>query len=124
MAHNKPIDSPALNTGSSFYTGMVLAMPFSEGTGTPQDYSPTPVTVTASGSPTWQTGPFGQEMNFVAASSQYLDLGNPAKLQFSTEMCLCFSYKITTVPAINKEYQFITKDDGVSNRAFSCDVAQ
>jgi hypothetical protein len=124
----KPTATPAVvDVNSSYATGLVLAMVFNEGIGTPADVSSSPTTTSLVGSPTWQIGNKGKEMLFTAASSQSVDCGNPSKLQVSSDMSFCLEYKLSSRPPTNQEYVFFGKDTSNApntSRGFAVDVAE
>jgi hypothetical protein len=122
----KPVN-PTLDFNNPIVSGMVLCMPFNEGTGIPGDKTRNINIATKTGTPVWQLTGQDPEVLFAAASSQSYDLGNPSQLRITQDLSFCLEYKITTRPPLNKEYMFFTKDNalGANNtRGWSCDVAE
>lgn len=113
--------TPILNTGNALASGLVLAIPFTEGSGTPVDFSNTPVTVTPTNAPTWTSGTLGHEMTFVKASSQWIDLGDPAKLQISGASNISIACGFTPT-ASSYPSQLVAKDSDVGGRAYTFDL--
>jgi hypothetical protein len=70
----KPALGVGLDTDHHFARGLLLYMPFLEGTGAPLDYALRRVP-TRQNSPRWAGSPMGAAMGFVEASTQRLDWG-------------------------------------------------
>lgn len=67
-------------------------------------------------------GPYGDEKQFVRASDQYVDLGNPAKLQITGDLTVAVSYRVGTVAA-GSDMILIGKDGNTGGRAYVLTLA-
>jgi hypothetical protein len=77
--------------------------------------------LTNNGTATFVTGKFGNGLNLVVASSQYLSIADASQtgLDFSTTLSFSLWVKFASLPASNTEYSLITKDDLGSNRQYN-----
>src|SRR5437870_4623894 len=76
----KPGRGAQLDTSHPLARGLVRAWLFNEGGGNVFDIAGR-TTGTITNAPTWQSGRLGWELDFLAASDQYVNAGNPAVLQ-------------------------------------------
>ena len=93
-------------------TGLVAGYGFSEGSGsTTADASGNGITGTLVSGPTWTAGRNGTGLSF-NGSSTYVDLGNPAALQFAGSMTL--SAWVYETANVFDDGQIVAKSDGES----------
>ncbi len=96
---SKPIGRPRLNRAHPHAVGMVAFYLFSEGGGGTVTDLVTGSRGTLTSGPTWGVNPGsggGASINFASASSQYIDLGQPALLNFNatSAMGVAASYRL------------------------------
>lgn len=67
-------------------------------------------------------GSHGTAMKFVAASDQYVTLGNPVGLQITSAITISCWYRLASVPSNGSAYRLVTKDKDTGGRAYGMDV--
>ena len=112
-----------IDWGNPITSGLVFAMSFIEGTGTPGDYSKDRLSATLVNSPAWAFPSTGAEMVFVSASDKYINLGNPTKLQITGSISIATSFYTDGLAASNHEQSIVAKDKDSGGRAYTLDNA-
>jgi glucose/arabinose dehydrogenase/PKD repeat protein len=103
--------SPFSPTPAQAATGLVAGYGFTEGSGsTTADASGNGITGTLVGGPAWTAGRNGPGLSF--NGSTYVDLGNPAALQFAGSMTL--SAWVYETANVFDDGQIVAKSDGAS----------
>ncbi len=103
--------------------GLVGYWSLNDGSGTKAtDFSGRGNTGTLTNSPTWVNGKFGKALKFSAASTQYVDVGNPTALQITGDMTISTWVKLDSLPSAGDAYQLVAKDNDTGGRAYTFDV--
>jgi hypothetical protein len=109
-----------LDFGHPLATGIVGAWLFNEGSGLQLNSAhPQSLPGALTNAPQWRGVPNGDSgIDFVSASDQYVDLGNPVALQIVNDITIVTSYCLTTAAA---DGQLVAKDSNTGGRAYTLD---
>ncbi len=119
----KPAYTAVLDLAHPLAVGLVGCWPFLERGGTTvRDLTAAAAQGALTNAPTWdiQTTP---TLNFVVGSDQYVNVGNPTKLQITGAITIATHYRLRTAPSSGAEYMLVAKDKDSGGRAYTLDVA-
>ncbi len=66
----------------------------------------------------------GVTISFVVGSDQYVNAGNPTKLQITGAFTVATHYRLRTGPGAGAEYMLVAKDKDSGGRAYTLDVRE
>ncbi len=119
----KPALGAVLDPTHPLAVGLVGCWPFLErGSLATRDYAPATAPGTFTNGPTWgvQSVPV---ISFAVGSDQYVNVGNPTKLQITGALTIATHYRLRTGLASGADYMLVAKDKDSGGRAYTMDVS-
>lgn len=121
QGRTKPPYGARIDWSHPMARGLVCCLLFDEPGGKPIDLA-TGIAATPTNGPTKRVHLYGPEFKFVAASDQYIALGDPARLQITGAITIAAEYRLDSTPALNNAFQIAAKDKDTGGRAYNLDV--
>lgn len=89
---------------------------------TANDSTSSPANGTLTNTPTASALVIDGSANFNAASDQYINLGNPAKLQITGDLTINAWFSYPTAPGNDASFMVVAKDKDTGGRAYTLDI--